>query len=90
MHFHVYRGKKSVCAELRPTEKKKKLSTINWQDRFGILIEIAFQVSPHCDTNLLGWSNSYTGISPSDSDGKECAYNAGDPGSIPGFRRPLE
>ena len=23
MHFHVYRGKKSVCAELRPTEKKK-------------------------------------------------------------------
>ena len=52
MDFHVYRKKKKkcVCAELCPTgkKKKKKFWTINWQDKFGILIEleIAFQVSP--------------------------------------------
>ena len=55
--------KKSVCVCVLSCvqQEKKKFWTINWQDRFGLLIEleIAFQVSPQCDTILLGWSNSY-------------------------------
>ena len=53
MDFHVYRKKKkkrSVCVLscVQQEKKKKKFWTINWQDKFGILIEleIAFQVSP--------------------------------------------
>ena len=53
MDFHVYRKKKKkevcVCWVVsNRKKKKKKFWTINWQDKFGILIEleIAFQVSP--------------------------------------------